>query len=110
MKRSTKIIIGVSIFVYSFIIGICGLFGESIQNALFFFLTKILPYIGIIAGYFFAIFLPIRITQALENNKQRKEEYDKDLEMVTRAQREKELQENILSALTEEDRLWVPKM
>jgi hypothetical protein len=30
--------------------------------------------------------------------------------MVMRAQKEKELQENILSALTEEDRLWVPKM
>lgn len=105
MKRSTKIIIIVSIIVYSFIIGIFGLFGESIQNALFFFLKNILPYIGILFGYFLAVFLPIRIAQALDANKKRQEEYNKDVEMVLRAQKEKELQENILSALTEEDRV-----
>lgn len=105
MKRSTKIIIGVSIVVYSFIIGLFGLFGESIQNALFFFLKNILPYIFILFGYFLAVFLPIRITQALEENKKRQEEFNKDVEMVLRAQREKEIQENILNALTDEDRV-----
>jgi len=105
MKRSTKIIIGISIAVYSFIIGLTGLFGETVQNALFFFIKNILPYIGIAIGYFLVVFIPIRVIQALENNKRINDEYNKDMAMVKRAEHEKAIQENILSVLHEEDEL-----
>jgi hypothetical protein len=51
------------------------------------------------------VFIPIRVIQALENNKRINEEYNKDMAMVKRAEHEKAIQENILSVLQDKDEI-----
>lgn len=103
MKRSNIILISVIVVLYTIIIGSFGVFGDTVQNALFFFYKNILPYIGIVFGYFLSIFVPIRVIQALKRNKERDEEIVKEQKLTQHVVDEKELQKNILNLLTNED-------
>lgn len=105
MKRSNLAIIIASVFIYSVILATCGLFGETVQSGLFFFYKNILPIIGIVAGYALAIFIPYRVFQALERNKQEKADYENDLKLQKRVIQNKELENNILNVLNKEDTL-----
>ncbi len=103
MKTSNIILISVIVVLYTIIIGSFGAFGDTIQNALFFFYKNVLPYIGLAFGYFLSIFVPIRVIQALNRNKERNEEIAKEQNLTQRVVDEKELQKNILNLLTNED-------
>lgn len=103
MKRSNIILISVIVVLYTIIIGSFGVFGDTVQNVLFFFYKNILPYIGIVFGYFLSIFVPIRVVQALKRNKERDEEIVKEQKLTQHVVDEKELQKNILNLLTNED-------
>lgn len=100
-----KIVIAIIILIYTFILSICGLFGNTIQEFCISFTKNVLPYIGIAIGYFFAIFLPIRIVTALERNKQLKEDYEKEARLDKHISDNKELQQKILNLLNKEDTL-----
>ena len=105
MKRSNIAIIAISVFVYSLIIALCGVFGETVQNGLFYFFTNIFPVIAIALGYALTIFVPYRVFQAIERNKQAKIDYENDLKLQERVMKNKELENNILNVLTKEDTL-----
>ena len=66
MNRSNIIVIATSVLVYSVILATIGVFGQTVQNGLFYFFKNILPIIGIVIGYGLTIFIPIRVFQALE--------------------------------------------
>ena len=56
-----------------------------------------------IVGYFLAVFIPIRVFNALERNTKAKEEYAKELKLQEHAANSKEFQNNILEMLNKED-------
>lgn len=103
MKRSNIIIIAISVLLYSVALGLCGVFGNTVQSGLLYFFTNIVPYICIAFGYFLTIFVPIRVLQATERNKQEKEDRENDLKLQNRIIQNKELENNILNVLTKKD-------
>lgn len=103
--RALVVIIALITVVYSFILACTGVFGESVHDKCFSFIKNVLPYIGIAVGYFFAIFLPVRIVMALERNARIKEEQEKEMRLSQRVVDNKKLQENILNLLNKEDTL-----
>lgn len=105
MKVSSILTIIISVVVYSFILGICGCFGTTISNGLFYFVKNILPIIGIVLGYFFVIFIPIRVFQAKSKNKEELEAYVKDLKLNEYSAAQKEEAENIRKILNNGDRV-----
>ena len=106
MSRSNIIIITASILVYSIILATLGVFGQTVQNGLFYFFKNILPIIGIVVGYGLTIFVPIRVFQAIERNKQIKADIENDKKLQDRALKNKELENNILNVLNKEDTLY----
>lgn len=106
MNRSNIIIIAISVLVYSVILATVGVFGQTVQNGLFYFFKNILPIIGIVVGYGLTIFVPIRVFQALERNKQIKADIENDKKLQNHALKSKELENNILNVLNKEDTLY----
>ena len=82
MSRSNIIIIATSVLVYSVILAAAGVFGQTVQNGLFYFFKNILPIIGIVVGYGLTIFVPIRVFQAMERNKQIKADIENDKKLL----------------------------
>lgn len=103
IPKQVLIISGIIIFVYTFILGIIGLFGNTLQDGLLYFVKNILPYIGIVFGYFLSIFIPVRIFQAKERNKQELTNFINEQKLQEHTDNEKELQQKILDALTKEE-------
>ena len=106
MNRSNIIIIATSVLVYSVILATCGVFGKTVQDGLFYFFKNILPIIGIVVGYGLTIFVPIRVFQAMERNKQIKADIENDKKLQDHALKSKELENNILNVLNKEDTLY----
>jgi arginine exporter protein ArgO len=106
MNRSNIIIIATCVLVYSVILATIGVFGQTVQNGLFYFFKNILPIIGIIVGYGLTIFVPIRVFQAMERNKQIKADIENDKKLRDHALKSKELENNILNVLNKEDTLY----
>jgi arginine exporter protein ArgO len=106
MNRSNIIIIAISVLVYSVILATVGVFGQTVQNGLFYFFKNILPIIGIVVGYGLTIFVPIRVFQAIERNKQIKADIENDKKLQDHALKSKELENNILNVLNKEDTLY----
>ena len=106
MNRSNIIIIAISVLVYSVILATFGVFGQTVQNGLFHFFKNILPIIGIVVGYGLTIFVPIRVFQAMERNKQIKADIENDKKLQDHALKSKELENNILNVLNKEDTLY----
>ncbi|MBQ2653459.1 MAG: hypothetical protein IJF83_07880 [Methanobrevibacter sp.] len=106
MNRSNIIIIAISVLVYSVILATVGVFGQTVQNGLFYFFKNILPIIGIVVGYGLTIFVPIRVFQAMERNKQIKADIENDKKLQDHALKSKELENNILNVLNKEDTLY----
>lgn len=106
MSRSNIIVIATSVLVYSVILAAMGVFGQTVQNGLFYFFKNILPIIGIVVGYGLTIFIPIRVFQALERNKQIKADIENDKKLQDHALKSKELENNILNVLNKEDTLY----
>jgi uncharacterized membrane protein len=106
MNRSNIIIIAISVLVYSVILATFGVFGQTVQNGLFYFFKNILPIIGIVVGYGLTIFVPIRVFQAMERNKQIKADIENDKKLQDHALKSKELENNILNVLNKEDTLY----
>lgn len=104
--KSSKPVLAISItgaIVYSFVLGITGLYGDTVQSALIYFVKNILPYLGIAFGYFLVIFIPIRVMQAKERNRQDLTNYLNEQKLQEHTDNEKELQKKILEALTKEE-------
>ena len=104
--KSSKPVLAISItgaIVYSFVLGITGLYGDTVQNALIYFVKNILPYLGIAFGYFLVIFIPIRVMQAKERNRQDLTNYLNEQKLQEHTDNEKELQKKILETLTKEE-------
>lgn len=101
IKANKKLIIGslISAVVYTLILGSFGVFGDTLKKGIMYFMTDIVPYIAMAFGYFMAIFLPIRISQALARNKEIREDHAFDKKLTEHANKSHELQENILKAL-----------
>lgn len=106
MNRSNIIIIAISVLVYTVILATVGVFGQTVQNGLFYFFKNILPIIGIVVGYGLTIFVPIRVFQAMERNKQIKADIENDKKLQDHALKSKELENNILNVLNKEDTLY----
>lgn len=106
MNRSNIIIIAISVLVYSVILATFGVFGQTVQSGLFYFFKNILPIIGIVVGYGLTIFVPIRVFQAMERNKQIKADIENDKKLQDHALKSKELENNILNVLNKEDTLY----
>lgn len=106
MNRSNIIIIAICVLVYSAILASFGIFGRTIQNGLFYFFKNILPIIGIVIGYGLTIFIPIRVFQALERNKQIKADIENDKKLQNHVLKNKELENNIRNVLNKEDTLY----
>jgi hypothetical protein len=106
MNRSNIIIIATSVLVYSIILATIGVFGQTVQNWLFYFFKNILPIIGIVVGYGLTIFVPIRVFQALERNRQIKADIENDKKLQDHALKSKELENNIRNVLNKEDTLY----
>lgn len=106
MNRSNIIIIAISVLIYSVILATVGVFGQTVQNGLFYFFKNILPIIGIVVGYGLTIFVPIRVFQAMERNKQIKADIENDKKLQDHALKSKELENNILNVLNKEDTLY----
>jgi arginine exporter protein ArgO len=106
MNRSNIIIIATCVLVYSVILATIGVFGQTVQNGLFYFFKNILPIIGIIVGYGLTIFVPIRVFQAMERNKQIKADIENDKKLQDHALKSKELENNIRNVLNKEDTLY----
>ena len=106
MNRSNIIIIAISVLVYSVILATFGVFGQTVQDRLFYFFKNILPIIGIVVGYGLTIFVPIRVFQAMERNKQIKADIENDKKLQDHALKSKELENNILNVLNKEDTLY----
>lgn len=106
MNRSNIIIIAIGVLVYSVILATFGVFGQTVQNGLFYFFKNILPIIGIVVGYGLTIFVPIRVFQAMERNKQIKADIENDKKLQDHALKSKELENNILNVLNKEDTLY----
>lgn len=106
MNRSNIIIIAISVLVYSVILATFGVFGKTVQDELFYFFKNILPIIGIVVGYGLTIFVPIRVFQAMERNKQIKADIENDKKLQDHALKSKELENNILNVLNKEDTLY----
>ena len=85
--------------VYSIILGFFGIFGTTIQSGLLYFIKNILPYIGIVFGYFMAIFVPVRVIQAMQRNKAIREDIEQDRKLQEHANKSKALQQQILKAM-----------
>lgn len=102
-SRSVLTVSIISAIVYSFVLGLVGLYGVTVQNALIYFIKNILPYIGIVFGYFLVIFIPIRVMQAKERNKQELDNRINEQRLQEHTDNEKELQQKILEALTKEE-------
>lgn len=103
MNRTNITIITISVLVYSLILASFGVFGETVQNGLFYFYKNILPIIGVVAGYGITVFIPSRVFQALERNSRAKQDYENDLKLKEHAIKNKELENNILNVLNKED-------
>jgi len=99
------VVIAVIALVYTDLLALTGIFGVTLQNIFVFFDTKILPYIAIGFGYFLAVFIPVRILQAKERNKQALDNFLKEQKLKQHANNEKEMTEQILKLLNEEDRI-----
>lgn len=101
IKANKKLIIGslISAVVYTLILGSFGVFGDTLKKGIMYFMTDIVPYIAMAFGYFMAVFLPIRISQALARNKEIREDRAFDKKLSEHANKSHELQENILKAL-----------
>ena len=101
IKANKKLIIGslISAVVYTLILGSFGVFGDTLKKGIMYFMTDIVPYIAMAFGYFMAVFLPIRISQALARNKEIREDHAFDKKLTEHANKSHELQENILKAL-----------
>ena len=106
MNRSNIIIIAISVLVYSVILATFCVFVQTVQNGLFYFFKNILPIIGIVVGYGLTIFVPIRVFQAMERNKQIKADIENDKKLQDHALKSKELENNILNVLNKEDTLY----
>jgi len=106
MNRSNIIIIATCVLVYSVILASFGVFGQTVQNGLFYFFKNILPIIGIVVGYGLTIFVPIRVFQALERNRQIKADIENDKKLQDHALKSKELENNIRNVLNKEDTLY----
>jgi uncharacterized membrane protein len=102
-KRSKITIISIAVLVYSIILGSTGVFGNTVQDGLFYFFKNVLPIIGILVGYFLMVFIPIRVFSALERNSKAKEEFEKEQRLQEHAANSKEFQNNILEMLNKED-------
>ena len=70
---------------------------------LIYFVKNILPYLGIAFGYFLVIFIPIRVMQAKERNRQELNNRINEQKLQEHTDNEKELQKKILEALTKEE-------
>ncbi len=101
IKANKGLVIGtlIMVLVYTLVLGGFGVFGDTLKKGIMYFMTDIVPYIAMAFGYFMAIFLPIRISQALARNKQLKEDREFDKKLSEHAAKSHELQENILKAL-----------
>ena len=101
IKANKGLVIGtlIMVLVYTLVLGGFGVFGGTLEKGIMYFMTDIVPYIAMAFGYFMAIFLPIRISQALARNKQLKEDREFDKKLSEHAAKSHELQENILKAL-----------
>lgn len=98
--HKTYVILALSCtLIYSVILGFFGVFGETIQSGLLYFVKNILPYIGIAFGYFMAIFVPVRVIQAMQRNKEIREDFEQDKKLQEHANKSKALQEQILKAM-----------
>lgn len=106
MKHFNIIIISIiSAIAYSCIIGLFGFFGDSVQSGLLYFIKNILPFIAVLFGYFLIIFIPIRVFQAIERNKEIHNNQKIEEKIVEQSESEKEIQEKILNLLNEKDTL-----
>ena len=101
--RPVLIISLIGVIVYTFVLGLTGLYGDTVQSAFIYFAKNILPILGIMFGYFLVIFIPIRILQAKERNRQELNNYINEQKLQEHVDDEKELQKKILEALTKEE-------
>ena len=103
VSKSVLAISITGILIYTFVLGLIGLYGDTIQGAFIYFAVNILPILGIIFGYFLIIFIPIRVIQAKERNRQELTNYINEQKLQEHVDDEKELQKKILEALTKEE-------
>jgi len=97
--KSSVIVVLTCTLIYTIILGFFGIFGETIRAALLYFIKNILPYIAIVFGYFMSIFVPIRVIQAMQRNKEIREDFEQDKKLQEHANKSKALQEQILKAM-----------
>ena len=103
MKKSKIIIISSIVVLYSLILSAFGAFGITVQTAVLWFVANVLPYIAMIIGYFFTIFIPIRVMQAIERNKEIKTAVDNDDLLQRHADYEKQLKNQIMNVLNNKE-------
>lgn len=105
MKTSNIVAIVILAVIYTFLLGVFGCFGETLSSAFRYFLVNILPYIGMVFGYFLVIFIPIRVSQALTKNKERDEEMKKDTLLQEYSAKQKQDAERVRQLLSKEDEI-----
>jgi len=77
MKHFNKkrvIILSVCTVLYAWILGICGLYGDTAMHALRIAMLYTLKYGGSAFGLFMLWFVPIRVMMAIEENKNKERE------------------------------------
>ena len=102
-KNKKIIAILIMAVIYSIILGLFGIFGVTVKNALVLFFVKVMPIIGIIFGYFLCIFLPFRIAEALRVRKEKEIEEEKEDKIQKHINAKKALEQKILETLSKEE-------
>lgn len=105
MKTSNIIVISIVVFIYTFLLAFFGCFGETLSNAARYFVGNILPIIGVVIGYFFSIFIPVRVIQALQRNKEENDARQKEELLNSYSEKQKYEAEQIRKLLNEKDEL-----
>ena len=104
LKTVLPFIIG-SALIYSMVLGVFGVFGDTVQTGVLYFVKNILPVVGILFGYFLIVFIPVRIIQAKDRNRQIMTNRINDQKLQEFSDNEKETQKKILEMLTKEETL-----
>lgn len=103
-SRSNIVIASIAIaVVYSAVLGLLGIFGNTVQSGLIYFFTNIMPYILMLFGYFLIVFIPIRIYQATKRNSEILKNTKMEQDIQEQSENEKEVQQKILDLLNKED-------
>lgn len=110
MNKKLVAIMAVTIVAWSLILTCVGAFGPTVQATMIPICLNLLKWIGILIGYAIAIFLPVRIYNALVLNKTRKQLMELQEEAARKkaaenqeALRQRAVEEAILKAYYKEE-------